>query len=368
MASNSGPYMSLRNSLQELFSNSQRNCNFCLLTIGINTVAVFKISEQSLKIFDFRSRDLYGMPYSFGRCTLVLIEGLENVASYLQMSCAQTGTVPFEMKGVHVLISGSKSDMQHVQQDPKSDHISSGNESGTKSVDNRKRKCTGEISERKEKHLIARREYEKKRKVNESPEAREKRLAGKRASNKKRRATENQETREKRLAWQQEYYKKKCVNETAECRENRLASMRTQQKEKRANESAECREKRLTNERVNQNKKRTNESPECREKRLASNRTLQNKKRATESVECREKRLAHKRTHQNKERANESAECRAGRLAKQREYDQTKGLNVCNSSTIADEIRKFHTAVSSGSLYICPCCDQLWYEHSVTAA
>ena len=65
------------------------------------------------------------------------------------------------------------------------------------SVDNRKRKCTTEI---KEKLLIARHEYEKKRKANEGPEAREKRLAGKRESNKKRRATENQETREKRLA------------------------------------------------------------------------------------------------------------------------------------------------------------------------
>ena len=123
MASNSGPYMSLRNSLQEVFSNSQRNYSFCLLTIGINTVAVFKISEQSFKIFDSHSRDLYGMPDSFGRCTLVHIEGLENVASYLQMSCPQTGTVPFEMKGVHILITSSETDMQHVQQNPKSDHI-----------------------------------------------------------------------------------------------------------------------------------------------------------------------------------------------------------------------------------------------------
>ena len=147
--------------------------------------------------------------------------------------------------------------------------------------------------------MIARREYEKKRKANESPEAREKRLVGKRESNKKRRATENQETREKRLACQREYYKEKCANESAE----------------------------------------------CREKRLASN-----------------------RTHQNKKRANESAECREERLAKQREYDQRNNVNVCSSSTIADEIRKFHIAVSSGPLYICSCCDQLWYKHSVTAA
>ena len=37
MTSNIGPYMSLRNSLLEEFSNSHRNYNCCLLTIGINT-------------------------------------------------------------------------------------------------------------------------------------------------------------------------------------------------------------------------------------------------------------------------------------------------------------------------------------------
>ena len=203
MTSSIGPYMSLRNSLLEVFSNSQWNYNCCLLTIGINTVAVFKNSEQSFKIFDSHSRDLYGMPDSFGRCTLVCIEGLENVASYLQMSCSQTGTVPFEMKGVCILTSGSKTDMQHVQLDPKSDHMSSDDENDAKSVDNRKRKCTSEMSKIKEKQLIARPEYEKKGKANESPEARERRLAGKCESNKKRRATENPETRKKRLACQQ---------------------------------------------------------------------------------------------------------------------------------------------------------------------
>ena len=219
MTSNIGPYMSLRNSLLEVFSNSQRNYSCCLLTIGSNTVAVFKNSEQSFQIFDSHSRDLYGMPDSFGKCTLVRIEGLENVVSHLQMPFPQTGAVPFEMKGVHILISAGQTNMRHVQQDQKSDQISSGNENGAKSVDNRQRKCTTEISEIKEKQLIARREYEKKRKANESPEAREKRLASKRESNKKRRATENQETREKRLASQQEYCKKKCANESAECRE-----------------------------------------------------------------------------------------------------------------------------------------------------
>ena len=51
MTSNNGPYMSLQNSLTEVFSNCQLNYNCCLLMIGINTVAVSKNSEQSFKIF-----------------------------------------------------------------------------------------------------------------------------------------------------------------------------------------------------------------------------------------------------------------------------------------------------------------------------
>ncbi|XP_066022461.1 uncharacterized protein [Pocillopora verrucosa] len=39
MTSNNGPYMSLQNSLTEVFSNCQLNYNCCLLTIGINTAA-----------------------------------------------------------------------------------------------------------------------------------------------------------------------------------------------------------------------------------------------------------------------------------------------------------------------------------------
>ena len=38
MTSNTGPYISLRTSLLEVFANSQRNYNCCLLTNGINTL------------------------------------------------------------------------------------------------------------------------------------------------------------------------------------------------------------------------------------------------------------------------------------------------------------------------------------------
>ena len=82
---NNGPYMSLQNSLTEVFSNCQLNYKCCLLMIGINTVAVIKNSEQSFKIFDAHSRDLHGIPHSFGKCTLLTIEGIENLVMICKM-------------------------------------------------------------------------------------------------------------------------------------------------------------------------------------------------------------------------------------------------------------------------------------------
>ena len=44
MTSNNSPDMCLQNSLMEVFSNCRLNYHCCLLTVGINTVAVFKKS------------------------------------------------------------------------------------------------------------------------------------------------------------------------------------------------------------------------------------------------------------------------------------------------------------------------------------
>jgi len=83
-----------------------------------------------------------------------------------------------------------------------------------------------------------------------------------------------------------------------------------------------------------------------------------------ESVRYREKRLVNKRQYQKEKIANESAECREKRLLTQQEYCKS----ISTNSTITDEIQKFHAVVSRGPLYICSCCDQLWYRHSVVAA
>ena len=196
LTSNNGPYMTLQNSLTEVFSNCQFKYNCCLLTIGINTVAVFNDSEQSFKIFVAHSRDLHGMPHSFGKCTLLTIEGrIENLVSYLQISCLQIGVVPFEIKGVFV--RNNEPDLHNVNESPKVGRLPFNNKRNQMQPIKRKLKCLTETPEEKEKRLIVRREYEKRRRVNESEESKEKRLAQQCLKRKKKRANEslNQEKR-----------------------------------------------------------------------------------------------------------------------------------------------------------------------------
>ena len=205
MTSNNGPYMSLQNSLTEVFSNCQLNYNCCLLKIGINTVAVIKNSEQSFKIFDTHSRDLHGMPHSFRKCTLLTIEGIENLVSYLNISCLQIGFVPFEIKGVFV--RDNELDLQNVHESPKIEHLPFRNKRNQTQHMKRKQKSLTEMPEEKEKQQLLNRE--------------------------KKRANESSESRKKRLATQSQYQRQKIANESAECREKRLLNQRQYQNETR---------------------------------------------------------------------------------------------------------------------------------------
>ena len=56
--------------------------------------------NDSFKIFDSHSRDLHGMPSSFGRCVFLGIEGLENLVLFFRISSLQHRCIPFKTKGV----------------------------------------------------------------------------------------------------------------------------------------------------------------------------------------------------------------------------------------------------------------------------
>jgi len=110
------------------------------------------------------------MPHSFGKCTLLSIEGLENLVSYFQMSCLEREVVPFEIKGV--FISDCQPDLENVHSSQRNEQLYLSVKNNPKQVINRKQNCSGETAamcqQVKKKQLIARREYERKRRANES--------------------------------------------------------------------------------------------------------------------------------------------------------------------------------------------------------
>ena len=74
--------------------------------------------------------DLYGIPFSFERYTLVSIEELKNLFK-LELCCAETWTGPFKMKGgvnsqtwtgPFKMKGGCQADMQQVQHDQECDY------------------------------------------------------------------------------------------------------------------------------------------------------------------------------------------------------------------------------------------------------
>ena len=108
------------------------------------------------------------MPYLFGKSTLLYIEDMENHVSYLQVSSLQAEVVPFEIKDVFV----SDCELPSVYENQKSDDMLI--EVHLNETNKRKRKCSAETPEEKEKGLVAKCQYEKNKKANESEECKQK--------------------------------------------------------------------------------------------------------------------------------------------------------------------------------------------------
>ena len=96
--------MTLEYALNQVFSSSLLNCQTALLTIGSNTVAIFRPFPEVFKIFDSHSRNLYGVPSSFGSCVLTSAEGIQNLVHYFQLTSCVRGVLPFELKGVTCML------------------------------------------------------------------------------------------------------------------------------------------------------------------------------------------------------------------------------------------------------------------------
>ena len=62
-------------------------------------------------------------------------------------------------------------------------------------------------------------------------------------------------------------------------------------------------------------------------------------------------------------------EYRANKQSEQNNYlAQVNDENTQKQpKSLVDMISKFHRIVNNGPVYVCSCCDQLWYKHSVSS-
>ena len=84
----------LEHALNEVFVSLHYSS--CLLTIGMNTVAIMMPFPGVFKVFDSHSRDISGRPSAMGYCVLISVEGIE----YFRLTSRSNVVIPFELKGV----------------------------------------------------------------------------------------------------------------------------------------------------------------------------------------------------------------------------------------------------------------------------
>ena len=118
MTSNIGPYMSLRNSL--------RNYN-CLLLLALIQMQFLRLQSTASKFLILIQGIYMGCQIHLGNVLWSALKGSKML--YHICKCLASKQVLFPSKWkvyIIILISGDKTDIQHVQQGPKSDHVSSG--------------------------------------------------------------------------------------------------------------------------------------------------------------------------------------------------------------------------------------------------
>ena len=364
-----------------------------------NTVAICMISEGKFKIFDSHSRDLYGIPDPFGKCVLIHVESLDNLSSFFQNTYPPNITIPFEVKGIkssllntvtehdtHDIRQNKILDQREIQLEKRRQRYKEREANETPEIRNDRLAKLREMrkkqsSDKREKELVNKSQRAKQNIINESLEARKTRLLKK--SQQARQAVENETTqqRETRLLAKRQHKKQAVENETKEERKTRLLEKRLQAKQA-VNRETTQRERRLLAKCRYKKQAAENETNEQRETRLLAKRQQEKRAVELENSERREMRLLNKRKRKKQTVLNESDKQRESRLTQKRQKAKEAYHNRCAQRdencdlkrskskvlTLEELIANFHNAVSNGPIYICTCCDQLWYKQSVCLA
>ena len=156
-------------------------------------------------------------------------------------------------------------------------------------------------------------------------------------------------------------------------------------KQKQANEtqSPEDKEKRQVYAKEYRKRKQASDSSQpsalnikAKQRKRLYAKEFMKRKRASESsqpstlsIEAKQKKRLYAKEYMKRKRASESSqpstlstEAKQKKRLHAKEYRKQKR---CEIEPLQSLISKFHDIVSQGPLYICTCCDQLWYKHSV---
>ena len=309
------PYMSLEDSLKRLFLSSQLDYNQALLTIGCNTVAIFKISEVVFRVFDSHSRDTYGMPHLFGKCVLLKISSIPDLVTYFQSISAQVGgDLPYEIKGVSISFTATEEMDVNKSSSPNEKQQSSNQlEQTTRSQQD----LTSECSEQK---LTKAQQYYRRKLQNETPEQRERRLSRQREYKRKQRANQSSESRAETLRQRRQYEKQRIEHETPEKRDDRLSKLRQQRTQQLQNETSELRIERLSKLKQHTANILQNETPEKRIERLLKLKQHTANVLQNETLEQRIARLFKLKQHRENVLQNETTEKRIERLSQLKQH------------------------------------------------
>ena len=174
------PFYSLKDSFNNLFKETCLNYQHCMLTIGCNTVAIFKTSEGTFKVFDSHSRDLYGIPHPFGKCILASLDSIESLVIYFQSTVPPGHETPFEVNGVSVQLNSAITQI-------------TGLASSKGAKDHMKEKSSEETETEKQSRRKKAREYQKAKRALETDDEKQARLRSVRNYQKRKRGQETED-------------------------------------------------------------------------------------------------------------------------------------------------------------------------------
>ena len=198
----------------------------------------------------------------------------------------------------------------------------------------------------------------------ETVEQRETRLKKRRDSFRQRKQQETVEQREVRLKKWKEGFEQRKNRDTVAKRETRSRRRGDSLKQRKQQESVEERKGRLKRKRDSFQLKKTQEKVEQRTSRLLKvRRSLQVKRSSEKKRETRELRLETIRKRKERKGKSETEVDRDAKLKSNK-----KRRSESKDGSIHELISKFHQVIAEGPTFVCICCDQLWYKHSVHKA